>query len=76
MRGDVNLSDVAPELAMAVGLVALTDASLYEAAQRAGVSRWELEETMRATSLAERLDVTIDTDVREEIDRLYEERCG
>jgi len=76
MRGDVDATDVEPELAMAVGLVALTDASLHEAARRAGISRWELEECLRASALAERLGVTIETDVKEEIDKVFEERCA
>lgn len=41
------------ELATAVGLVALGEADLPEAADRAGVTAWELVETLRAVGVVE-----------------------
>ncbi len=75
MPRETDIDDVRVELATAVGLIALADASLHEAAQRAGVSRWELEECLESHSLAETLDVRTDADadVGEEIDRLLDE---
>jgi len=76
MSGEPDIDDVRLELATAVGLVALTDAPLHEAAERAGVSRWELEECLESASLAEALGVRTDADVGEEIDRLLDEGCS
>jgi len=73
MSRETDIDDVRGELATAVGLVALADAPLHEAAQRAGVSRWELEECLESHSLAETLDVRTDADVGEEIDRVLDE---
>lgn len=72
--GERDIESIKQELATAVGLAALTDASLHEVAERAGVSRVELEECLESESLADPLDVDRSGDVREELDKLFEER--
>ncbi len=71
--GGTAVDDVKRELATAIGLVALTDAPLHQVAERAGVSRWELEECLESEGLADPLGVDLSGDVREELDKLFEE---
>jgi len=73
MPDDNDVREVKLELAAAVGLVVLSDASLQEASERAGVTRWELEETLRDSGAGEMLGVEFEGDVAEEIDRLLED---
>jgi hypothetical protein len=68
-----RLDDVEEDMATAVGLYALSDATLHEAATRAGVTRWALEETLRDADLAEQFEIEQEADVSAEIDRLLEE---
>jgi len=68
-----DVEEIKPELARAVGLVAMTDAPLGEVASAAGISLWELERCLESSSLAETLDVETEGDVGDEIDRLLDE---
>jgi hypothetical protein len=71
MVGEMN--DIEKDMATAVGLYALTDATLHEAATRAGVTSWALEETLLDAGLAEPFGIEQEADVSAEIDRLLEE---
>ncbi len=73
MGAETDISDIKTELATAVGLVALCDVSLHEAAEETGVSRWEIEEALEQAALAEPLGVELDGDVAAEIDNLLDE---
>jgi|AntRauTorcE11898_2_1112593.scaffolds.fasta_scaffold45569_2 hypothetical protein len=73
MAGEMEISDIKTELATAVGLVALGDVSLHEAAEETGVSRWEIEDALEKAALAEPLGVELDGDVAAEIDDLLDE---
>lgn len=61
------------EIATAFGIFALTDATLREAAQREGVTRWELEEAIERAGLGEAFGIQQDGDVSETIDELLED---
>lgn len=65
--------DVDANLALAVGLIALGGASPAEAAETAGVSRWELETAVQAAGLAEPLGIGDRCDVAAEIDELLDD---
>ena len=73
MGAEIDISDIKTELATAVGLVALGDVSLHEAAEETGVSRWEIEDALEQAALAEPLGVELDGDVAAEIDNLLDE---
>ncbi len=73
MAGGTEISDIKTELATAVGLVALGDVSLHEAAEETGVSRWEIEDALEKAALAEPLGVELDGDVAAEIDKLLDD---
>ncbi|MEF8787386.1 MAG: hypothetical protein V5A45_15790 [Haloarculaceae archaeon] len=73
MAGETKISDIKTELATAVGLVALADVSLHEAAEETGVSRWEIEDALEKAALAEPLGVELDGDVAAEIDNLLDD---
>ncbi len=64
--------DVDTDLATAVGLCVLGDATLPEAAEVAGVTRWELEEAIDGAGLAEQLGLDADADVAADIDSLLD----
>jgi len=64
-------ADVDPDLAMALGLYALGDVSLQEAATEAGVTYWELEDAIESAGLADAFD--LDRDVSATIDDLLDE---
>lgn len=66
--------DVDDDVALAVGLVALGAASPAEAAETAGVSRWQLEAAIEAAGLGEPLGIDDGGDVAAEIDELLDER--
>jgi len=68
-----GIDDIKRDLATAVGLVALGDVSLTEAAQETDVTRWEIEEALEQAALAEPLGVELDGDVASEIDNLLDE---
>ncbi|MFC7135008.1 MULTISPECIES: hypothetical protein [Salinibaculum] len=74
MGEKVAVTDVKADLATAVGLLALSDCTVAEAAQRAGVTRWELEDALDRGDLAERLGVEREGNVAADIDKLLDER--
>ena len=73
MGAETDIDDIKTDLATAVGLVALGDVTLHEAAQETGITRWELEEALEKAALAEPLGVELDGDVAAEIDSLLDE---
>lgn len=68
----VAIDDIDREVAAAFGLYALSDASLYEAADAAGVSRWALEDEIERAGLSETFGLDEDRDVSSTIDSLLE----
>jgi hypothetical protein len=72
MGRDAGAADVSTDLATAVGLCAIGGLTTAEAAAEAGVTRWELEETIESAGLAEPLDVDEDADVASDIDSLLD----
>jgi len=64
--------DVDVDLATAVGLCAIGDATLSEAAKAADVTRWELEESIEDAGLTEALGVDEEVDVAAEIDAVLD----
>lgn len=72
MATNDGLDDVNPALARAVGLFALSDASIHEAASAAGITRWELEDAIESAGLAEEFGIDEDVDVKSEIDDLLD----
>jgi hypothetical protein len=73
MVGETDIDDIKTDLATAVGLVALGDVTLHEAAEATGVTRWEIEEALERAALADPLGVELDGDVAAEIDNLLDE---
>jgi hypothetical protein len=69
----VALGEIKTEVATAFGLFALSDATVYEAAEEAGVSRWELEDEIERAGLAEVFGLDQERDVSETIDSLLED---
>lgn len=61
------------DLALAVGLLAIGDASPPEAAETAGVSRWELETAVEEAGLAGPLGLDEKSDVAADIDDLLDD---
>ncbi len=68
-----GIDEIRRDLATAVGLVALGDVSMTEAAQETDVTRWEIEEALEQAALAEPLGVELDGDLASEIDSLLNE---
>lgn len=68
-----DIEDIDEDLATAVGMFTLSDATLPQAASHAGITTWELEEAIAGAGLADVFDINSDTDVREEIDRLLDD---
>lgn len=60
------------DVAMGVGLVLLNEVSIAEAADVAGVTRWELEDAIEGAGLAERVGLAADGDVTAEIDAVLD----
>lgn len=73
MAGETDIGDIKIDLATAVGLVALCDVTLHEAAEATEITRWELEEALEKAALAEPFGVELDGDVAAEIDNLLDE---
>ena len=74
MGEKLAVTDVETDLATAVGLLALSDCTVTEAAQRAGITRWELDDALDRDDLAERLGIEREGDVAADIDKLLDER--
>ena len=68
-----EITGVDDDIALAVGLYALSDATLHEAATTAGVTSWELEDAIVDAGLAEPFGLEQEADITDEIDRLLEE---
>ena len=71
MVGEID--DVDANLAAAVGFYALCEASLHEAAERAGVTSWELEDAIMEAGLGEQFGIEREADLTDEIDRLLDD---
>lgn len=71
MVGEID--DVDADIATAVGLYALSDASLHEAATEADVTSWDLEDAIFDAGLADEFGIDQEADVSAEIDRLLDE---
>lgn len=72
MRTNRAGDPVDEDIATAFGIFALTDASLHEAAQKGGVTRWELEDAIEEAGLSETFDIERDGDISETIDDLLD----
>lgn len=72
MVGERGSEGVDRELATAVGVYALTDATLNEATAGTDLTAWELEAAVERAGLAEALDLDGSGDVSETIDELFE----
>lgn len=72
MAEDVGPDEVDTDLATAVGLLALCDVTVPEAASAADVTTWELEDAVESAELAETLDIESDADVGAQIDSLLD----
>jgi len=71
MVGEID--DVDADIATAVGLYALSNASLHEAATEADVTSWDLEDAIFDAGLADEFGIDQEADVSAEIDRLLDE---
>jgi len=72
MSREVGRDEVDEDLATAVGLCVIADVTVPEAAKTVGVTRWELEETIRAAGMGERLGLEDDASAAAEIDAVFE----
>jgi hypothetical protein len=72
MGGNVPTNGIDGDIATAFGMFALTDASLHEAAQQCGVTRWELEDAIVDAGLSETFGIEQEGDVSETIDDLLD----
>ncbi len=65
-------ADVKEDIATAVGLFVLSDADIARAADRTGVTRWEVENALESAGLAEEFGVETEDDVAGQIDDLLD----
>ena len=72
MGTDKAIDEVEGDRARAVGLFVLSDATIHEAASRAGITRWELEDALERAGLAEQFGIGEDADVTDTIDEIFE----
>jgi hypothetical protein len=72
MGGKRGAESVDGDIATAFGIFALTTASLHEAAEQSGVTRWELEDAIADAGLSETFEIEQDGDVSETIDDLLD----
>ncbi len=72
MSDDPAVEEVKTEVATALGLYALSDATLHDAATAAGVTRWELENAIERAGLEDVFGLNEDVDVSETIDELLD----
>jgi hypothetical protein len=68
-----NEVDVNTAVAMAVGLVVMGEATVQDASEVAGITRWQVEEAIESAGLAEHCGLDGDGDVAAEIDALLDE---
>ena len=72
MSGELSIEEVKPEVATALGLYALSGATLHDAATAAGVTRWELENAIERAGLDDVFGLNEEVDVSETIDDLLD----
>jgi hypothetical protein len=72
MGTDESIDDVDAEMALALGLFALSDATVHEAAAQADVTGWELEQAIERAGLADTFGIDTEADVSKEIDSLLD----
>jgi hypothetical protein len=72
MDGERRLEEVNPELATALGLYAMSDARIHEAAAEAGVTRWELERAIDDAGLSEAFGLDQSRDVSDTLDDILD----
>lgn len=72
MPCDDTADAIDENLATALGIFALTECRLHEAANRAGVTRWELEDAIEDAGLSETFDIDGERNVSETIDELLD----
>jgi len=73
MTDERSVEQVDEDLALALGLFALGDGQLHEAAAKAGITRWELEDAIERADLVEAFDIDRDANASSAIDRILEE---
>jgi len=73
MGVEQSVEELDRELATAVGLYALTDAGLHEAAAATDITVLELEMAMEQAGLDDVFDLNVDSDVSEAIDEFLDE---
>lgn len=72
MGGTREPDSVDEDIAAAFGIFALTDATLHEAVQQFGITRWQLEEAIEEAGLSETFGIEQEGDVSETIDDLLD----
>lgn len=72
MTDDVGPGDIDTDVATAVGLLAIGDLSVPEAASAANISTWELEEAVESAGLAEQFGLNRDVDLGAQIDSMLD----
>jgi hypothetical protein len=72
MGTEESAEEVDDEMARALGLFALSNASVHEAAAHTDVTGWELEQAIERAGLAEPFGIDTETDVSKEIDSLLD----
>lgn len=72
MAQERSVDQVNQDIALALGLFALSDARLHEAASTAGVCRWELEEAIEQAGLAEAFEYNSDATASTAIDDILD----
>lgn len=72
MSRDAGDDDVDRDVATAVGLCAIADLPVAQAAEAAGVTRWELEQAIESADLGEVLGLTEEGSVAGDIDEVLE----
>lgn len=69
---DDGAADIDLDVATAVGLLAITDMAVPEAAATADVSTWELEDAVESNGLVEALGIDNDADLTSQIDEMLD----
>lgn len=70
--GDDGGGEIDTDLATAVGLLAIGDLTIPEAASAVGVTTWEVENALESAGLIETLDLDRDEDVASQIDSVLD----
>lgn len=67
-----DAKEVDADLAMALGVYLLSDASVGVAASETGVTRWQLEDAIESAGLVEHCGLDEDVDVAADLDELLD----